>query len=638
MVSVILPTYNRADKLMNSVESVLHQTERDFELIIVDDGSKDRTKELILALGDQRVRYIYQEQAGACRARNTGVSMARGEYIAFHDSDDLWKPDKLERQLQCLEETGADLVFSPMEEIYPDGSRMLLPSHLQEGLIRDSDCLLGVGTQTLLGRREVFCHCPFDEEMPRLQEFEMLCRAREQYKLYFLDHIVVEYCRGADSISSNTEKLLRSIDLLKEKHPDLFKRSPQTAEQLAYRLLWDADAAFERGDSQYRTYLHSVAELWPSEKFKLAEKLGDLGLYGIWKRVRDFKAKGRDSTIGRLARRILQPVRAIRSLVREIAGSEGITDYPRKKKAFGACRARRLAASQIVDILTGYHTDYHRRMIRKVCDEISEQVLPQLHQATLPAQEPGASIPVWTLWWEGTEQAPECVKICLDSQRKAFCRPNFSYQILTKENYRDYVTLPPVITERFGQGSMSVTHFSDVLRSALLEQRGGLWVDATIFMSAPIDRKLLQGEFFTNHKRLQPRDARRLIPQGRWACYLMQAQRGNRLMRFLSKAYEAYWQKYDTVIDYYLLDALIDAAWRHIPEVRQMIDHVPLNNEGMMSLYAVRNETYTEKVTDQIFRENSMHKLSYKYPCFNTDRNGRMTVWRWIREAAGIEI
>lgn len=103
-VSAIIPTYNAMTYLSETVDSVLHQTFTDFELIIVDDGSSDRTVQWVSELEDPRVRLICQENQGATVARNTGITEARGEYIAFLDHDDLWHPTKLEKQVRCLDE------------------------------------------------------------------------------------------------------------------------------------------------------------------------------------------------------------------------------------------------------------------------------------------------------------------------------------------------------------------------------------------------------------------------------------------------------------------------------------------------------------------------------------------------------
>lgn len=109
-VSVIIPTYNRTSFLKDAINSVLNQTYRDFELIVVDDGSTDDTQDLVSYYG-QKIRYIYQNNQGRSTARNHGIEVAQGEYLAFLDSDDVWLPDKLSRQIPILDAASANTVL-----------------------------------------------------------------------------------------------------------------------------------------------------------------------------------------------------------------------------------------------------------------------------------------------------------------------------------------------------------------------------------------------------------------------------------------------------------------------------------------------------------------------------------------------
>lgn len=116
MVSIILCTYNREHTLKESIDSILEQTYRDFELIVIDDGSTDHTLELLSNYQDTRIRvFPLEENQYYCAAANFGIGQARGEYIAFATSDDTWEPDKLERQIDYLEarkECGACFTFT----------------------------------------------------------------------------------------------------------------------------------------------------------------------------------------------------------------------------------------------------------------------------------------------------------------------------------------------------------------------------------------------------------------------------------------------------------------------------------------------------------------------------------------------
>jgi glycosyltransferase involved in cell wall biosynthesis len=114
LVSIIMPAYNAEKFIGESIESVLVQTWKNWELIIVDDGSVDNTSQIIknYAMRDERIKYFFQENQKQGRARNYGIKHSNGEYVAFLDSDDLWVPDKLEIQVEFFRKSGADLIFS----------------------------------------------------------------------------------------------------------------------------------------------------------------------------------------------------------------------------------------------------------------------------------------------------------------------------------------------------------------------------------------------------------------------------------------------------------------------------------------------------------------------------------------------
>jgi glycosyltransferase involved in cell wall biosynthesis len=118
-VSVIIRTYNRAYIVADAIESALNQTYRDYEVLVVDDGSTDNTPEVVRGFQNPKLRYIRHERnRGVGAACNTGVAQAHGELIAFLDSDDLWKPEKLERQVACMiRHPEVDAVFSDIEVI-----------------------------------------------------------------------------------------------------------------------------------------------------------------------------------------------------------------------------------------------------------------------------------------------------------------------------------------------------------------------------------------------------------------------------------------------------------------------------------------------------------------------------------------
>lgn len=103
MISIIIPCYNAGNYIKKAIDSAINQTYQDFEIIIIDDGSTDNSKQVISQFSDSRIKYIYQENQGVSVARNKGIELSHGEFIAFLDADDIWHPEKLKIQLDFLE-------------------------------------------------------------------------------------------------------------------------------------------------------------------------------------------------------------------------------------------------------------------------------------------------------------------------------------------------------------------------------------------------------------------------------------------------------------------------------------------------------------------------------------------------------
>ena len=128
LISIIIPTYNREYTLLFSIKSVLNQTYKNFELLVVDDGSEDDTESLVKKISDPRVRYIrHKKKLGANSARNTGIMASKGNYIAFNDSDDEWLPEKLMKQVLAMVFSGktVKVAFSGLTRIRMNGNQYI---------------------------------------------------------------------------------------------------------------------------------------------------------------------------------------------------------------------------------------------------------------------------------------------------------------------------------------------------------------------------------------------------------------------------------------------------------------------------------------------------------------------------------
>lgn len=247
MISVVMPTYNRGRLMEKAALSVLGQSVKEIELIVVDDGSSDNTADVVKSLKDPRVKYVFQKNSGACVARNNGVDHADGEYIAFHDSDDIWHADKLEKQMAALQKFDADVVFCRMDKVVNGQKVDTIGKLFQEGLLDPRMLPLAIGTQTLLGKSSVFKEERFDPEMPRFQEFEMLVRIQKKFKICGMAESLVDYVLQDDSISMNPDKFLLAWKLMLQKHPDFLTVYATSRDRIAYDVLKNAFSVENKG-------------------------------------------------------------------------------------------------------------------------------------------------------------------------------------------------------------------------------------------------------------------------------------------------------------------------------------------------------------------------------------------------------
>ncbi len=223
-VSIIIPTYNRAHLIERSIRSILNQTYEDFELLIVDDGSTDNTKEVVEGIVDARIRYIScATNGGAAKARNVGIAEAKYDYIAFQDSDDEWHPDKLEKQMKVMETASPDtgLVYceyhynglNGMEDICPDQK---IPLEQKRGNIFPQ-LLAGnmIGTPVMLVKRECFDKVGgFNENFPCMEDYELVLRIAREYRIEFIPEVLLEVHANYQSVTNNLEGFLTTRCIL----------------------------------------------------------------------------------------------------------------------------------------------------------------------------------------------------------------------------------------------------------------------------------------------------------------------------------------------------------------------------------------------------------------------------------------
>ncbi len=238
-VSIVIPTHNRARLLPLAVESALGQSHPRVEVVVVDDGSEDETPEILreMAGGEPRLKVVRHPQArGAPASRNAGVREAGGEAIGFLDDDCVFHPEKVERQLRAL--TPDRGVVYCRQMIRQLGGEWEVEGKAGAGT-RPVDGILNIGTNTILLARETFMEeGGFDEELPRLQDFDLLLRLSRRTGFSFLPQVLVRGVMVQGGITLTPGPLARAADLIMAKHtPHLSSRELSTLSYLLGKLL-----------------------------------------------------------------------------------------------------------------------------------------------------------------------------------------------------------------------------------------------------------------------------------------------------------------------------------------------------------------------------------------------------------------
>lgn len=210
-ISVIIPTYNRADKIEKSIRSVLNQTYSDMQVLVIDDASTDNTCDVVNGIEDERIRYIHMEEnKGASVARNAGVSCADTEWIAFHDSDDEWRVDKLEKQMQYKQKhPECGLIYSAYAMHFSDGKELIVPNASMVGALEGDivETLLQnntIGAPTILMKKSVFEENKgFDTSFNCLEDWDFVLRVSYRHPIGYVNEVLVDAYQSAGGVSSN---------------------------------------------------------------------------------------------------------------------------------------------------------------------------------------------------------------------------------------------------------------------------------------------------------------------------------------------------------------------------------------------------------------------------------------------------
>lgn len=201
---------------------------------------------------------------------------------------------------------------------------------------------------------------------------------------------------------------------------------------------------------------------------------------------------------------------------------------------------------------------------------------------------------IWVLWMQGVQQMPPLVKQCYNSLLKN--KGQHKVVLLDSTNLYQYVEFPVYIKEKLEKGTISFTHFSDIVRANLLAKYGGLWIDSTIFVTSPI------GKIETPYFSIKQHSVYKRYVEGgnKWTAFMIGCPPKNPILSFMSDFFNEYWKKEDGMIDYYLIDYVTTIAYHKFEYFKKTVDENPFYEDDIYYMQGVLTETYNETIDEKI--------------------------------------
>lgn len=276
LISVIISAYNREETIRRSIDSVIRQTYSNIEIIVVDDGSTDKTVQEIGKVNDTRLRLIVLKcNSGASYARNRGIEEARGEFIAFQDSDDEWLPRKLEVQLSMADSNPCIQFFSCnlIRVCFSDRSAYLIPDFNipvdQKSITRELLFRNFAWTQTWFVRRIIFDQgFRFHPEVVRAQDWDFALQVTKNFKIFHIDEVLVMAYETADSLLSQESHICSDLKIILANHQSLYSKHLKIKARQMRSIAYHS--ALKDDTKELRKWSSLCVRTWPYDMRNIA--------------------------------------------------------------------------------------------------------------------------------------------------------------------------------------------------------------------------------------------------------------------------------------------------------------------------------------------------------------------------------
>ena len=234
---------------------------------------------------------------------------------------------------------------------------------------------------------------------------------------------------------------------------------------------------------------------------------------------------------------------------------------------------------------------------------------------------------IYWFWWQGIEKAPDIIKICYKSLLKNYNPRLQKINLIDSNNFKEYVDIPNYILDKFNNGNISITHLSDLIRFMILYKYGGLWVDATMFFTKPIDNKIFERDFFT----MKNPSSRENDITSKWECFLIGGKKSYELFKILADFWLSYWKNEDLLITYLLTENIFYIAYKENKKIRNDFNKAESFHYPIDYFQKLLNKKFDKKILEDICNKESFVKLSYKFQ-LNSHIDNSLTFYGKLKE------
>lgn len=270
--------------------------------------------------------------------------------------------------------------------------------------------------------------------------------------------------------------------------------------------------------------------------------------------------------------------------------------------------------------------------LRSQYSDAIARLVAQYNATGSKTPEASSSRYIWMFWWQANHEELPVIRTCIRSVKKHMPK-DAELIILTKANLSQYCSIPDHIYQKLEAGIITLTHFSDIVRVTALADRGGLWLDATIFATDDFSYAF-DGPFWSIKK---PDFTHKFVPRGRWTIYAIGSVQNSIIFYLMKELFSQYWERYNVMIDYFLVDLFMDLLYESVEEVRLLIGSVQPNNIRVLDMQRSMAEPWAPELIAALKQDTQLFKLTWKQQVPLTVE-GKQTLYGWLLEQGENEI